>query len=80
MFRTGSRVHSNDQRALGINGRFRSMVLDSPLPLGSEKIESQAVPFEICDPQEFGPEGHPLIVGQEAFENRVLHSLAVVET
>ena len=54
-------------------------MLDAALPFRAEKIESQAVVLKIGDFQKFGAKEDPLVVLQEAFKNRVLHALAVVE-
>jgi hypothetical protein len=79
MIAIGPRLGSNEQRPFRIERRFRPMVLNASLPLRSEKIETQAVMFQVCEPQEVCPEGDPLIVGQEAFKDGVLHALAVVQ-
>ena len=55
------------------------MVLDSPLPFGPEKIKTQAVVFQIRELQEFRPKRDPLVVGEQAFEHGILHTLAVVQ-
>jgi len=55
------------------------MVLDPPLPFVAEKIETQAVMFEVGELEQAGTELPPLIVFQQAFEDRILHLLAMVE-
>ena len=79
MIGIGPRLGSNEQRPFRIKRRFRPMVFDASLPFRSEKIETQAVMFQVCESQQVRPEGDPLIVGQEALKDGVLHALAVVQ-
>ena len=79
MIGEGPRADSNDQRTLRIQRSFSSMVLDSPLPFGPEKIKTQAVVFQIRELQEFRPKSDPLVVGKQALEHGILYALAVVQ-
>ena len=79
MFWIGSRIQSDQQRALRINSRLRSMMFDSTLPLVAQKIKAEAVVFQVGEFEQIGPKLDPLVVLKQAFENRVLHTLPVVE-
>jgi hypothetical protein len=76
----GIRDGSNNQKALLIKAGLCPHMLDPLTPIGSEEIKSQAV-FGFPDfiDQLLSHNG-PLGRVNDAFENRVLHALAVVFT
>ena len=78
--RMGPRDNSNKQWTFRIYRWFGSVMFNPPLPLVAEEIEAQTVAFKICELQQRGAKLHPLVVFQQAFENRILHTLTVVET
>ena len=53
-------VTSNNQRALGIKRRLHPVVLHSLVPVTAQHIDSEAVVFEIHDPQQASPESDEL--------------------
>lgn len=75
----GSRATFLDQeRTFGIDCRLGSVVLDPPLPFPAEKIETETVVVQICEYEQFGSKGDPLIVGEQTFEDGVLDPLPVI--
>jgi hypothetical protein len=50
-------------------------MLDTVVPISSEKVEPQAILFGINFTQQFGPEASPLGGIYRAFKNRELHAL-----
>lgn len=69
----------NDERALYIRGGFGPMVFHPPLPVCTEKVEAETVFLGFVDAEQIRTEMDPLIGLDQAFENRVLHSLPVVQ-
>ena len=70
---------SDDERAVEIGGRFRSMMLDAPFPVRSEHVEAQAVFAFLELRQEPRAELRPLRWIDVALEHRELHPLPVVQ-
>jgi hypothetical protein len=68
-----------NQRALYIRGGFGPVVLHAALPVCSEKIEAETVLLGFVDAEQIRAEMDPLIRLDQTFENRVLHTLSVIQ-
>ena len=73
-------MESGDQRAIGIDGGFGSMMFDATAPVGTEEIEAEGIRLGFVEIEQPGFHFDPSGWVDFTFEDAVLDALAVVET
>ena len=73
------RSESDDKRPLHIHGGFGAVMLYPVVPVGSQEIETETVFAGIVFTQKPQAQPCPLFRVDDAFKNRVLDALAVIQ-
>jgi hypothetical protein len=70
---------SHDERLVNIKARLGANVFDSMFPVRTEVVIPEAILFDINDMLKLGFQSHPLSRSDDALEDAVLDSLAVIQ-